>query len=140
MLECRIQDILVKHIKQRLPELQREVAVREQRKREELDSLGECLSEKSGDALTETMLRYLTVYSRNFSDGLQGKPFQCRLGIEGGQEALIGGARIRHVFQTIFGGVLDSLDPCNGLTDEQVRAGEDSALVTGITACTFLCV
>ena len=34
---------------------------------------------------------------------------------------LVGGARIRHVFQAIFASALDNLDPCNGLTDEQAR-------------------
>lgn len=38
-----------------------------------------------------------------------------------GDAALVGGARIRHVFQAIFASALDHLDPCNGLTDEQAR-------------------
>ena len=120
-LACRVQGLLVQHIQQRLPELRQQVADRQQGKLKELAALGDHVGEQSAETLREALLRYLTAFARNFSDGLQGKPWKGVPGGVMGHEALVGGARIRHVFQAIFCGALDALDSCNGLTDEQVR-------------------
>lgn len=70
---CRIQAILVQHIKKRLPDLRTEVAALEREKRSELLRLGTSVANGSTDFLRETMIRQLTQYSRNFSDGLQAR-------------------------------------------------------------------
>ena len=64
----------MQHIKKRLPELRTEVATLERQKRSELLALGTSLADGSEDFLRETMLRLLTQYSRDFSDGLQVRP------------------------------------------------------------------
>lgn len=38
-----------------------------------------------------------------------------------GAGTLVGGARIRHIFHAIFGAALEGIDPCVGMTDDQVR-------------------
>ena len=84
LTECRaalrrIQAILVQHIKKRLPELRTEVATLEREKRGELRRLGTSVANGSTDFLRETMIRQLTQYSRNFSDGLQARPARLAL-------------------------------------------------------------
>lgn len=99
-----------------MPELKAEVVAKEASKRAELDALGHNQLEDSPAARSELLLRLLTDYNRNFGDMLHGRSAHVA-----GQAQLIGGARIRHVFQQIFVAAIDHLDACCGLTDEQVR-------------------
>lgn len=114
----RIQGILVQHIRQRLPELRAQIEARETRSREELVALGAAATEASAEAARAEMLRLIGEYNATFDGALHGQP-QDHAVVEC---SLLGGARIRHVFQDIFAAKLDELDPCAGLSDEQARA------------------
>jgi hypothetical protein len=118
---CRIQAVLVQHIQNRLPGLRTEIATMQREKAEELASLGTSLADGSDELLREVMLRQATQYSRNFSDGLQGRLKQGRAGGTKVRAFLLGGARIRHIFHSILGAALNELDPCGRKTDEEVR-------------------
>lgn len=110
--------MLVHHIEERLPRLREAITSHEQKARAELDGLGSAVSDSNGEALREALLRLLELYSAAFHGCLNGR--QKRPVAVAQDGTLQGGARIRHVFQQIFGAVLDDLDPCCGMTDEEV--------------------
>jgi Dynamin central region len=117
-LLCRIHTVLVRHIEERLPKLREAVMTQELKARSELDSLGSPVSGSNTEAMREALLRLLDLYSNAFNGRLNGRS-KRRVARDC---MLQGGARIRHVFQQIFGKVLDELDPCCGMSDEEVRA------------------
>ena len=106
----------------------------ESKARTELESLGSAVSESNSEAMREALLRLLDLYSNAFNGRLNGRS-KRRVA----QDCMLqGGARIRHVFQQIFGKVLDELDPCCGMTDEEVRTPARTCkcfLWTAETAC-----
>ena len=96
----------------------------ESKARTELESLGSAVSESNSEAMREALLRLLDLYSNAFNGRLNGRS-KRRVA----QDCMLqGGARIRHVFQQIFGKVLDDLDPCCGMTDEEVCTPARSSL------------
>ena len=108
--------MLVRHIEERLPKLRDAVMTQELKARTELESLGSAVSESNSEAMREALLRLLDLYSNAFNGRLNGRSKQ-----RVAQDCMLqGGARIRHVFQQIFGKVLDDLDPCCGMSDEEV--------------------
>lgn len=110
--------MLVRHIEDRLPKLREVITSHEHKARVELDSLGSALTESNDEALREALLRLLELYCSAFRGCLNGR--QKRAHVVAQDSTLQGGARIRHVFQQIFGAVLDDLDPCCGMSDEEV--------------------
>lgn len=111
--------MLVRHIEERLPKLREAITTHEHKARVELESLGSAVTESNSEALREALLRLLELYSAAFHGCLNGRQKRHLAVAQDG--TLQGGARIRHVFQQIFGAVLDDLDPCCGMTDEEVR-------------------
>eukprot|EP00892_Ulva_mutabilis_P006287 jgi/Ulvmu1/402/UM001_0409.1 len=119
-LSKRIHTVLVRHIEERLPALREAITSHEHKARVELESLGSALSDSNAEALREALLRLLELYCGAFRGCLSGR--QKRQQVVAQDSTLQGGARIRHVFQQIFGAVLDDLDPCCGMTDEEIWA------------------
>lgn len=108
--------MLARHIEERLPKLREAVMSQEHKARTELESLGSAVTESNSEAMREALLRLLDLYSNAFNGRLNGRS-KRRVA----QDCMLqGGARIRHVFQQIFGKVLDDLDPCCGMADEEV--------------------
>jgi hypothetical protein len=76
--------------------------------------------EESGSAKGITLLKILAQFATNFSNKVDGKG-------QGSTEAmaemteLYGGARISYIFNEIFGRRLRTLDPFEGLADEDIR-------------------
>ncbi|KAJ1432693.1 dynamin-2 [Ochromonadaceae sp. CCMP2298] len=114
-----LNQLLMNHIRDCLPEIKARINKLLYDVTLNVASLGESL-EESGSAKGITLLKILAQFATNFSNKVDGKG-------QGSTEAmaemteLYGGARISYIFNEIFGRRLRTLDPFEGLADEDIR-------------------
>ncbi|EFJ35472.1 hypothetical protein SELMODRAFT_404911 [Selaginella moellendorffii] len=111
--------ILVQHIKTVLPELKTRINTQMVALLKELTSYGEATDSKSGQGAM--LLNALTKYFHVFSSVIDGKNQEMST------SELSGGARIHYIFQSIFVKSLEEVDPCDDLTDEDIRTAIQNA-------------
>eukprot|EP00878_Enallax_costatus_P013508 GHUV01014123.1.p1 GENE.GHUV01014123.1~~GHUV01014123.1.p1 ORF type:complete len:883 (+),score=283.34 GHUV01014123.1:471-3119(+) len=125
-LARRINVILGNHIRLMLPTLRRQITEALEAKTAELKEYGPPLDLDSESARGAALLQMLCGYAERFSALLEGHSEDMPL------SELMGGARIRHIFQEVFGRQLRALDPFRELGDEDVRTAiKNSSGVAG---------
>lgn len=112
-LAKKLNQILEQHIRNVLPTLKTDLTSHLVAVEKELRANGEALESKGERGAM--LLNILTKYSEAFSSEVDGKSQAMTT------KELSGGARIHHVFQSIFVKSLEEVDPCEDLSDEDIR-------------------
>ncbi|GMI83749.1 dynamin-related protein 3A, non responding to oxylipins 15, ARABIDOPSIS DYNAMIN-LIKE 2 [Hibiscus trionum] len=127
-LAKKLNQILVQHIKAILPGLKSRISSALVSLAKEHASYGEITESKAGQGAL--LLNILSKYCDAFSSMVEGKN-------EGmSTSELSGGARIHYIFQSIFVKSLEEVDPCEDLTDDDIRTAIQNA--TGPRSALFV--
>ncbi|KAH7421681.1 hypothetical protein KP509_13G070800 [Ceratopteris richardii] len=118
-LAMKLNHILVQHIKTILPDMKARINNQMVTLAKELASYGELTDSKSGQGAL--LLQIITRYSQGFCAVVDGKNEEMST------SELSGGARLHYIFQNIFVKSLDEVDPCDELTDEDIRTAIQNA-------------
>jgi dynamin 1-like protein len=118
-LAKKLNLILVQHIRAILPDLKARISTQMITLQKELASYGELTESKSGQGAL--LLNIITKYSYGFQSIVDGK-YE-----EWSTTELSGGARIHYIFQAIFVRSLEEVDPCEELSDEDIRIAIQNA-------------
>ncbi|KAK9273908.1 hypothetical protein L1049_018720 [Liquidambar formosana] len=118
-LAKKLNQILELHIRTVLPDLKAELNSRMVAVVKELRTYGEVMESKVEQGAV--LLNILTKYCEALSDVVDGKSQKMST------KELSGGARIRYIFQSIFVKSLEDVDPCDDLTDEDIRTAIQNA-------------
>ncbi|PON71815.1 Dynamin superfamily [Parasponia andersonii] len=144
-LAKKLNQILVQHIKKVLPELKSRISSALVAVAKEHASYGEITESKDPVNLHFTfmiegaisragqgalLLNILSKYSEAFSSMVEGKNEEMST------SELSGGARIHYIFQSIFVKSLEEVDPCEDLTDDDIRTAIQNA--TGPKSALFV--
>jgi len=133
ILAKSLNNILMHHIRDVLPDLKNRITTMMGDVQQELDALG-VPGDKSRNSLGGTLLGLLSKFANNFASIIDGKGGEL-----GSSEAntknlalveLFGGARINYIFNDIFSMSLMTAGPFDGLTDEEVRTTITNAMGT----------
>ncbi|KAG2593869.1 hypothetical protein PVAP13_5NG012673 [Panicum virgatum] len=127
-LAKKLNQILVQHIKTVLPGLKSRISSQLTAVAKELAIYGDPVDSKAGQGAK--LLNILAKYCEAFSSMVEGKNEDIST-IE-----LSGGARIHYIFQSIFVKSLEEVDPCEDVTDEDIRMAIQNA--TGPRSALFV--
>ncbi|GKU97895.1 hypothetical protein SLEP1_g10974 [Rubroshorea leprosula] len=127
-LAKKLNQILVQHIKTILPGLKSRISSLLVSVAKEHASFGEITESKAGQGAL--LLNILSKYCEAFSSMLEGKNEEMST------SELSGGARIHYIFQSIFVKSLEEVDPCEDLTDDDIRTAIQNA--TGPRSALFV--
>ncbi|KAI9121231.1 hypothetical protein K1719_008264 [Acacia pycnantha] len=127
-LAKRLNQILAQHIKAVLPGLRARISSQLVSVAKEHASYGEITESKAGQGAL--LLNILSKYSEAFSSMVEGKNEEMST------SQLSGGARIHYIFQSIFVKSLEEVDPCEDLTDDDIRTAIQNA--TGPRSALFV--
>ncbi|KAG6417439.1 hypothetical protein SASPL_119598 [Salvia splendens] len=132
-LAKKLNQILVRHIKTVLPGLKTRISAALVTVAKEHASYGEITESKAGQGAL--LLNILSKYSEgkdlnSFSSMIEGKNEEMST------SELSGGARIHYIFQHIFVKSLEEVDPCEDLTDDDIRTAIQNA--TGPRSALFV--
>ncbi|KAK9077163.1 hypothetical protein SSX86_005499 [Deinandra increscens subsp. villosa] len=127
-LAKKLNQILVQHIKTVLPGLKSRISATLVSLAKEHASYGEITESKAG--MGALLLNILSKYSEAFCSMIEGKNEEMSTA------ELSGGARIHYIFQSIFVKSLEEVDPCEDLTDDDIRTAIHNA--TGPRSALFV--
>ncbi|KAJ7968317.1 Dynamin-related 3A-like protein [Quillaja saponaria] len=127
-LAKKLNQILVQHIKSVLPGLKSRISTALVSVAKEHASYGELTESKAGQGAL--LLNILSKYSEAFASTVEGKNEEMST------SELSGGARIHYIFQSIFVKSLEEVDPCEDLTDDDIRTAIQNA--TGTRSALFV--
>ncbi|XP_058771706.1 dynamin-related protein 3A-like [Vicia villosa] len=127
-LAKKLNQILAQHIKAVLPGLRAHISTNLVTVAKEHASYGEITESKAGQGAL--LLNILSKYCEAFSSMIEGKNEEMST------SELSGGARIHYIFQSIFVRSLEEVDPCEGLTDDDIRTAIQNA--TGPRSALFV--
>ncbi|RZC16382.1 Dynamin-related protein 3A isoform B [Glycine soja] len=126
-LAKRLNQILAQHIMAVLPGLRARISTSLVAVAKEYASYGEITESKAGQAAL--LLNILSKYCEAFSSMVEGNNEEIST------SELFGGARIHYIFQSIFFRSLEEVDPCEDLTDDDIRTAIQNA--TGPKSAVF---
>ncbi|WVZ24233.1 hypothetical protein V8G54_002777 [Vigna mungo] len=129
-LAKKLNKILAQHIKALLPGLRARISASLVTLAKEHASYGEITESKACAGQGALLLNILSKYCDAFSSMVEGKNEEMST------SELFGGARIHYIFQSIFVRSLEEVDPCEGLTDEDIRTAIQNA--TGPKSALFV--
>ncbi|KAH7847695.1 hypothetical protein Vadar_029160 [Vaccinium darrowii] len=118
-LAKKLNQILEQHIRTVLPGLKAELHSHLLIVVKELRTYGEAMESKAEQGAV--LLNILTKYCEAFSAMVDGKSQEMST------KELFGGARIHYIFQSIFVKSLEEVDPCEDLTNEDIRTAIQNA-------------
>ncbi|CAL9775930.1 unnamed protein product [Musa acuminata subsp. burmannicoides] len=127
-LAKKLNQILVQHIKNVLPGLKSRINAQLVAVAKEHAAYGDVAESKAGMGVK--LLNILTKYCEAFSSIVEGKNEELST------DELSGGARIHYIFQSIFVKSLEEVDPCEDVTDEDIRMAIQNA--TGPKSALFV--
>ncbi|XP_073117225.1 dynamin-related protein 3A isoform X3 [Elaeis guineensis] len=127
-LAKKLNQILVQHIKTVLPGLKSRINAQLVAVAKEHAAYGDVAESKAGQGIK--LLNILTKYCEAFSSMVEGKNEELSTA------ELSGGARIHYIFQSIFVKSLEEVDPCEDITDEDIRMAIQNA--TGPKSALFV--
>ncbi|XP_047315162.1 dynamin-related protein 3A-like [Impatiens glandulifera] len=127
-LAKKLNQILVQHIKSVLPGLKSRISSALVSVAKEHASYGEITESKAGQGAL--LLNILSKYCEAFSSMIEGKNEEMST------SELSGGARIHYIYQSIFVKSLEEVDPCEDLTDDDIRTAIQNA--TGTRSALFV--
>jgi dynamin 1-like protein len=119
-----LNQMLMTHIRDCLPEIKARVNKLLLSVQGNLDSLGDSIDDQSSSEKGAILLRILSSFANNFTNKIDGKgsnEFYSEM------TELYGGARISYIFNEIFGKKLKTLDPFEGLEDDDIRTAISNA-------------
>ncbi|CAA6671022.1 unnamed protein product [Spirodela intermedia] len=125
-LARKLNQILAQHIRMVLPELKARLNAQMVAVIKELRSYGETM--ESIEEKRIFLLNVLTKYCEDFSAMIDGKYLDMPT------TELAGGSRILYIFQSTLVKCLEEVDPCEDLTDDEIRMAIQNATGTK-TAC-----
>ncbi|KAA0044287.1 dynamin-related protein 3A-like [Cucumis melo var. makuwa] len=123
----RTHPVLVQHIKAVFPGLKSRISAALVSVAKEHASYGEITESKAGQGAL--LLNILSKYCEAFCSMVEGKN-------EKSTNKLLGGARIHYIFQSIYVKSLEEVDPCEDLTDDDIRTAIQNA--TGPKSAVFV--
>ncbi|CAO3661152.1 hypothetical protein G6F70_006561 [Rhizopus microsporus] len=114
-LNKQLNQILLAHIKEKLPELRTRLSSLITEKQQELAQYGE--STKAAEPIEKgpLVLRLLTKFANDFVAAIDGTSSEMST------KELCGGARIYYIFNSIFKQSLEAIPPCSNLSDHDIR-------------------
>jgi dynamin 1-like protein len=118
-----LNNILMHHIRECLPEVKNKISSMMTDVQQELDALGDS-SQHSRSSLGGTLLGLLSKFATNFASIIDGRGGELNNGSNTKNLALVelfGGARINYIFCEIFSTSLMGVGPFDGLTDDEIR-------------------
>ncbi|KAM5564635.1 dynamin-related protein 3A-like [Rosa sericea] len=118
-LARKLNQILEHHIRIVLPGLKAELNSQMNAIYKELQTYGKVMESKTD--LGATLLNILSKYCEAFTAMLDGKNPEMLT------KELSGGARIQYIFQSIFVKSLQEVDPCDDVTDDDIRTAIQNA-------------
>ncbi|CDP18852.1 unnamed protein product [Coffea canephora] len=118
-LARKLNQVLEQHIRVVLPNLRKELNNQFVTVAKELHALGEVMETKTEQGAI--LLNILTKYCEAFSAMVDGKSENLST------TELSGGARIHYIFQSIFVKSLEEIDPCDEVTDANIRIAIQNA-------------
>ncbi|KAL0698050.1 hypothetical protein Bca4012_054172 [Brassica carinata] len=119
---------LNQHIKALLPDLKSRISNALVATAKEHQSYGDITESSAGQGAL--LLNFLSKYCEAYSSLLEGKSEEMST------SELSGGARIHYIFQSIFVKSLEEVDPCEDLTDDDIRTAIQNA--TGPRSALFV--
>ena len=118
-----LNNILMHHIRECLPEVKNRISSMMGDVQTELDALGSP-SQQSRSSLGGSLLGLLSKFATNFASIIDGKGGELNNGSNVKSLALVelfGGARINYIFTEIFSSSLMSVGAFDGLSDDEIR-------------------
>lgn len=128
-LTNRLNSLLVKHIKETLPELKKKVNEMLQEAEKELLNYGMPI-ENNPETQRFTLLQIIQDYCKIFSENI------CGSSVENITEELRGGSRLKYFFFTMFRSVLDNIKPLGDNSELEIRTAIENA--KGLRNCLFV--
>lgn len=133
VLAKNLNNILMHHIRDVLPDLKNRITTMMADVQQELDALGSS-GDQSRNSLGGTLLGLLTKFANNFASIIDGKGGELRNSEANTKNLalveLFGGARINYIFNDIFAASLMTAGPFDGLSDDEVRTTITNAMGT----------
>ena len=131
-----LNQILLQHLRTCLPQVKTRISIMMSDVQSELDALGESPTTTTDKSLLNNqLLTVLSQFTTNFCSTLDGTHTIPPNGTNSNSE-LSGGARIRFIFQSIFGNSIGRVTALDGLTEEDIRRVIGNA--NGIRASLFV--
>eukprot|EP00842_Homolaphlyctis_polyrhiza_P005172 jgi/Hompol1/5656/HPOL_004634-RA len=136
-LTRKLNTILMHHIKNTLPEIKTKVQANLIKYQQELQSLGDPVSEDSPD-MSNIILNTITDFTSEYRTIIAGTSDDIS------SDELSGGARISFVFHEIYGAAIRSMDPFDQIKDVDIRtilynsSGSSPALFVSMAAFEIL--
>ncbi|KAG0488190.1 hypothetical protein HPP92_007001 [Vanilla planifolia] len=127
-LAKKLNQILVQHIRSVLPGLKSRINSQLVAVAKEHAAYGDVVESKAGQGVK--LLNILTKYCEAFTSMIEGKNEELSTA------ELSGGARIHYIFQSIYVKSLEEVDPCEDVTDEDIRMAIQNA--TGPKSALFV--
>ncbi|KAL1224840.1 Dynamin-related protein 3B [Cardamine amara subsp. amara] len=127
-LAKKLNQVLVQHIKALLPNLKSRISNALFATAKEYESYGEIKESRAGQGAL--LLNFLTKYCEAYSSTLEGNSKEMST------SELSGGARIHYIFQSVFVKSLEEVDPCEDLTNDDIRTAIQNA--TGPRSALFV--
>jgi dynamin 1-like protein len=115
-LSRSLNQILMNHIKDCLPDIKNRIAHQIMELEQELNVLGNPLNSASSNP-GALVLQLVSKFCSNFCDAIDGRLQE----VYGGMAELYGGARISYTFHELFAAALDQIDPFDRLSDQDIR-------------------
>uniref|UniRef100_A0A6U4D9N5 Dynamin-type G domain-containing protein n=1 Tax=Phaeomonas parva TaxID=124430 RepID=A0A6U4D9N5_9STRA len=118
-----LNQILMHHIRDTLPDIKQRIASLLMEVQAELDALGEPTSDQTQRSLGSALLQLISRFCDSFGAAIDGRGGSSagKPGLSSQMTELYGGARVSYIFNDIFGRSLQSFDPFDGLPDDQIR-------------------
>lgn len=112
-LTTRLNTLLMNHIHKNLPDVRQNVVNLLQAVESELDSYGEVL--QGNDEKSAVLLNVIQKVVRSYQDNVDGR------NIKNVTEQLLGGARIGYIFNNMFRGTIENINPLDEVSDQDIR-------------------
>ncbi|PVG02040.1 putative DNM1-dynamin-related GTPase [Serendipita vermifera] len=114
-LEKTLNQVLLNHIREKLPDMKARLNTLMGQTQQELNSFGDAALFGEPHQMGSLVLRLMTQFARDFVASIEGTSLEIST------KELSGGARIYYIFNEVFGHALDSLDPTHNLSPADVK-------------------
>jgi dynamin 1-like protein len=130
-LSRMLNEMLMRHIRDCLPDLKSKITTMLIELDTELQHLGRPFAAQDRNGKGEQLLHLISTFATNFNDAIEGR---ARGTIEVNE--LYGGARVSYIFKDVFAKHIQCVDPFECLTDMDIRTAIRNA--TGTRASLFV--
>ena len=103
------------HIRDKLPDMKARLNTLMGQTQQELNAFGDTAVFGDANSQGALVLKLMTQFARDFISSIEGTALNIST------KELCGGARIYYIFNDVFGHALQSLDPAQGLSAQDIR-------------------